>query len=234
MKSGYFGIAAAVLCSILPLAAADGDFIAETAQAETFRLYVNERNAYSLESAEEVASWPIVWRKGETVSAAAMDGTLYALSDGTGDATSAILPEQKGGVWMFSDTSEGMVRTARVVVPWELYQGTGVPLVQSASFGSYAVDFMQDGPDRKVKDGHITPIAYSGDNWGGRSESAQSTLTITSPSGVLCCSENLVGTGIYPFELNSVGRWTLALELSDGSMLCATIGRTGGLVVSIQ
>lgn len=232
MRLIYLGMA---MAAALPLFAADGDFMAETSSAATFRLYVSEGDVYTLESAAEVAAWPVTWQTGETVSATAMDGTAYALSEEAGDATSAQLPG-KGGVWSLSVTSEGLTHAARVGVPWSVYQGDGQVIgATSVAYGTYGVDTVQDGPDRRIKDRAFLPIAYSGDDWGARSASAASTLTVTPPAAQTDPSVfNLFGTGVQPFAFDSAGRWTVLLEMADGTARTATINRHGGLIISVH
>ena len=103
-----------------------------------------------------------------------------------------------------------------------------------AMFCSSSVSFASDterlGPDRKVPAVNSTiGIAYSGDHWTCDSD-AESTLTITSPSGV-SQTERLVGTGIYNFLLNEKGLWQV--ELVSASETLSGILRAGSSGMNI-
>ena len=236
MKTIYFGMAMVAIAAGAPvqLFATDGEPIAETSSAATFRLYVNDGNAYTLESAAEVAAWPVTWQACDEVSAMAMDGTAYVLADGVAAAGSAVLATAKGGIWTLTDTSETGRQSAKVSVPWSVCQSDGVPLsAASETSDAFGIDVEQDGPDRKSRDSRFLPIAYSGDDWGARSASAASTLTVTPPAAQTDPSVfDLVGTGVQPFAFNHAGRWTVLLEMADGTARTATINRLGGMTIS--
>ena len=215
--------------AVLPAVAADGDELAVTESATTFRLYINGESPYSLTNAADIAAWPVTWREGETVSAAAMDGTAYALADDAVAVGSETLPA-KGGVWSLANDGIG---TATVLVPWTVSQGDGVLLALSATSGAFGIDVVQDGPDRKSYDRHFPPIAYSGDDWAGDT-AAIPTLTVTPPpnKGAATVFDALSGTGVQPCEFNKPGTWTVTLAMEDGTTCTAIINLPGGLIIS--
>ena len=215
--------------AVLPAVAADGDELAVTESATTFRLYMNGESPYSLTNAADIAAWPVTWREGETVSAAAMDGTAYAFAADAASEGSVTLPE-KGGVWSLANDGIG---SAAVLVPWTVAQGDGVSLAGSGSYGAYALDTQEDGPNRKNYDRRFPPIAYSGDDWAGDLASA-SVLTVTPPpnKGTATVFDALSGTGIQPFAFDKSGRWTVSLAMDDGTTCTAIINLPGGLIIS--
>lgn len=218
MKRHVIFLAAAVATGApLPLCAADGDFIAETASATTFRLYVNKDAAYSLETAAEIAAWPVTLKTGEAVFATAMDGSEYTIAVGGGNATSEPFPTaEKGGVWVLVGTLDGETRTAKVGVPWSLYGGYGLALgAASAAYGTFGIDVELSGPDRKSKKTEVLPVAYSGDDW-LRDASMSATLTFLSPSGV---SDTIsrTGTDALTYTFGEAGEWTVTLAMADGT-----------------
>lgn len=215
--------------AVLPAVAADGDELAVTESATTFRLYINGESPYSLTNAADVAAWPVTWREGETVSAAAMDGAAYALAADAASEGSESLPA-KGGVWSLANDGIG---TAMVLVPWTVAQGDGVSLALSATSGAFGIDVVQDGPDRKSYDRRFPPIAYSGDDWAGDT-AAIPTLTVTPPpnKGAATVFDALSGTGVQPFEFNKTGKWTVTLAMEDGTTCTAIINLPGGLIIS--
>lgn len=215
--------------AVLPAVAADGDELAVTESATTFRLYINGETPYSLTNAADIAAWPVTWREGETVSAAAMDGAAYAFSTDAASEGSVTLPE-KGGVWSLANDGIG---SAAVLVPWTVAQGDGISLAESGSSGVYALDTQEDGPNRKNYDRRFPPIAYSGDDWAGDLASA-SVLTVTPPPnrGTTTVFDALSGTGIQPFAFDKSGRWTVSLAMDDGTTCTAIINLPGGLTIS--
>lgn len=208
------------------------DGVAVSASPVTFRAYVTDGKMYALTNADDVAAWPVTWRTGETVDATAMDGTEFVLSDvGSGTLTFATLPE-KGGVWSLINSEEG---SARVSVPWSVYQGDGVSLTTGVMGGTFAGDTRQDGPNRRTRVGNPSPpIAYSGDDWAGGA-SATSTLTIApSVGGAPIEFLDLVGTGTQLFTFDKSGVWTVTLAMEDGTTHTAIIGISGGFLLSFR
>ena len=225
-----FAVAATAL---LPSQAAVGDIIAETAEAATFRLYASKGAAYALETAAEIAAWPVTLRVGESVSATAMDGSEYTIAAGGGSAISAPFPTaEKGGVWTFVGTLDGETRTAKVGVPWSLYGGYGVSLGATGASRTFGIDTQQSGPDRTSRRREVLPIAYSGDDW--LRDAAAASLTFLSPSGVSeTVSRN--GTGALEYAFGENGEWTVTLAMADGTESVAKINATvPGLIISFH
>ena len=161
-------------------------------------------------------------------------GSPYLLADGLGvrvtDAKARVAFPEKGGAWVLSNSEQGK---ARVCIPWSVCQGYGVAVASGLIASRYPADTVQDGPNRKSKDRVFPSIAYSGDDWRGRSETAKSTLTVVPPSGE-GVSEALAGTGALPFSFDKTGKWRLALEMAEGTMLTATINLPRGFLFTVQ
>ena len=211
------------------LLAADGDVLATSAEAKTFRMWVNGSSTFAMTSSADVAAWPVTWRAGEAVAATAMDGTGYVLSNGEGGASSASIPSH-GGVWTLSKSRSG---AAVVGVSWPVFDDGGT--LASAASSAYAVDMMQDGPDRRGRADQFPPVAYSGDNWLGDAAKA-ATLTFTPPanSGLSTTTLDLAGTGVQSFAVAKPGVWTVLLEMDDGTTREALVNAFGGFVISFR
>ena len=160
-------------------------------------------------------------------------GSPYLLAHGLGvrvtDAKARVAFPEKGGAWVLSNSEQGK---ARVCIPWSVYQGYDVTIAFGSTAEGYAADTVQNGPDRRSYDRVFPPIAYSGDDWRGRSETAKSTLTVVPPSGE-GVSEALAGTGALPFSFDKAGKWRLALEMADGTVLTATVNIVGGFTITV-
>jgi len=224
-------------CVILAAAAAGvgltslADIETVTSQAATFRFYGNPERVYSLVSAAELAAWPVTWRAGETVVATAMDGAETTLSGGT-DATSASLPN-KGGVWTLVNSAEG---TARVGVPWAVFDDGGAYGANATA--GFAADMVQTGPDRKLKQSEVPPVAYSGDDWAGDLSKA-ATVTFTPPEGsgleATTWDDLSGGNGARAFTFNARGVWTVTLTFANNTTRTAQIDiQTAGFMIIVK
>lgn len=213
-------VLAAALLAVAATVGLGGETLA-VSNDKTFRLYLTDADFYALTNAEDIATWKVTWRDGEAVEATAMDGTAYTVADGTGNASSAVLPGERGGLWTFENSVQGK---AAVSVPWALYQGAGIALVTAGGVGwRLATD--QAGPDRKVmKNTPIPPVAYSGDDWSG-DVSLASALAFTSPSGNTTTVET-AGYGSHAFTFDETGVWTVVLSFADGASKTACINVT--------
>ena len=93
------------------------------------------------------------------------------------------------------------------------------------------VDSTKPGPNRSVRDPKLMPpFAYSGDGWAG-SDTAASTLTFRSPAGVAADEVALNGWGTFAYQLSEVGKWSVTLEMEDGTMLTSDINCLSGLTI---
>ena len=212
-----------VAASALTLSAADGNVLATTGSATTFRLYVNGTTTFSLLSAAEVAAWPITWRTNETVVATAMDGTSTTLvTDATASGAQSL--SQIGGAWTLSNSKLG---SAVICIPWSVFNDGGtLDTSMNATFGA---DLTTDGPDRQGEIREFPPIAYSGDSWvGDATKSATVTITPPAGSGLAVTNLNLEGTGAIPFVFGRLGQWAIQLAAADGTTRDATITVKGG------
>ena len=154
--------------------------------------------------------WPIAYLAGETVTATAPSGDETELVVDAPSAGTVPLTLTSGGLWQLTN-SHG--ETAIVGVGWGVLGDSWS--IGFSSDASFAMHTMGTGPDRRVRMEAIPPIAYSGDSW-DRDVEAASTLTLVSPKGVET-SIPLAGTGVTPIEFSDVGRWHVALSMSDGS-----------------
>ena len=230
MNSRLFFLVCAAGAVLSPCAAFDGTDV--TSDPVTFRMYVTGDSVYSLASAAEVAAWPVTWRAGATVTATAMDGTANTLATDAAAAGSAALPQSKGGVWSLANSLSG---SAALAVPWTVFDDGGTLSTSDVS-GLYAIDTVQDGPDRKSKKSEVLPVAYSGDNWAGDLAKA-ATVTFTPPedSGLEPTTLNRTGQGAETFTFNAFGVWTVTLTFADGTTREARINlHRGGLIISFH
>jgi len=196
-----------------PLLAADGDLLAETAVAATFDVRTFDNATFVAKSAAEIAAlMPVTWRTGDTVDVIPPQGAASTLVTDAASAGSTQFAPDAGGIWTLVNSAQGK---ARIGVAWSVY-GDGGMLVTSGNSPEYAVDSLQEGPNREIMMKKGLPVAYSGDLWHG-SATASSTLTVTQPSGA---SEDipLVGAGVYDVPFNKAGRWRLSLVVADATL----------------
>ncbi len=217
--------------TILPLFGAF-DGVTVSSEPVTFRSYIVNGTEYALTNTEDIIAWPVTWKSDEVVTAAAMDGTTYVLSDvDGGTAKSATLPE-KGGVWCLFNSEEG---SARISVPWSVCQGVGISLATSAMRCSFSADTLEVGPNRKNTDRLFPPISYSGDDWAGDAHAASELMIEPPPDkGLQTSSLKLTGTGIYSFLFDKTGKWTITIAMDDGMTRTAIINNIGGTVISFR
>ena len=195
----------------------------------TFKLFLNEDATYALSSLEDFATWPVTWRKGETVTAEEANGTVSTLVSDAVAADSQSLAH-KGGVWMLTNSAEG---TARVGVPWTVFDDS---FTRSSAATTSRIDTMLPGPDRKLKKSETPPVAYSGDDWAGDLSKA-STITFTPPegSGLEATTWNKTGSSAAAFTFNAKGVWTVTLTFADNTTRTAHINiQTAGFVLIVK
>ena len=210
------------------LHAADGDVLATTGSAASFKFNTSEVSPFAMASTADAtalfAEQPVTWRAGETVSMEAPDGTATTVSTAL-SGTYAFSPASSG-VWSLSNSEGGKVY---VSVPWAVTGGA----VCTSGASAFAVDTKECGPNRKSLKKEVLPIAYSGDGW-CRSRIAVSTLTLTSPTGAVT-SVALTGTGAVPGTFSQTGDWILSLAMDDGTTLAGVLTLAGrGLIISIH
>ena len=194
--------------------AADGADLATSAPLGGIRVDTSGR-ALILNTSADVtafASRPVTFRKGETVTAMAPDGTVTTLASAAPDAGTTPFSPNAGGLWRLENSNGA---TALVGVAWTVFGENW-----SRTFGPVSpivADTNGEGPDRYVrKPGPFPAIAYSGDNWLGGA-AAESTLTLVSPSGS-STSFNLSGTGARAFDPPEAGDWIVTLVSGNGTM----------------
>ena len=210
------------------LHAADGDVLATTGSAASFKFNTSEVSPFAMASTTDAtalfAEQPVTWRAGETVSMEAPDGTATTVSTAL-SGTYAFSPASSG-VWSLSNSEGGKVY---VSVPWAVTGGA----VCTSGASAFAVDTKECGPNRKSLKKEVLPIAYSGDGW-CRSRIAVSTLTLTSPTGAVT-SVALTGTGAVPVTFSQTGDWILSLAMDDGTTLAGVLTLAGlGLIISFH
>ena len=210
------------------LHAADGDVLATTGSAASFKFNTSEVSPFAMASTADatalLAEQPVTWRAGETVSMEAPDGTATTVS--TASAGSYAFSPTSSGVWTLSNSEGGKVY---VSVPWAVTGGA----VCTSGASAFAVDTKECGPNRKSLKKEVLPIAYSGDGW-CRSRIAVSTLTLTSPTGGVT-SVALTGTGAVPVTFSQTGDWILSLAMDDGTTLAGVLTLAErGLIISFH
>ena len=215
----------------LPLAAADGDFMASSPSACAFRLNTLDEAPFVVASQEDLASLMSVgWSKGESAVATAPDGastTLASVASSSGSATASSFVDESG-VWYLYNPAYG---TVKLGVAWSVFGGGGT-LAESATL-PFVMDTYNAGPDRRIsKTFPAWPgIAYSGDVWAG-DRAAESTLELVSPNGTTTTT-NFTGCGALTFTPKKSGTWHVTLA-SDAETLVGTIYVSGGIVVSFR
>ena len=207
MKSAGFSVFASAI-AVLAAQCFAGE-IKATSAATAFSLDTASVSPIALSSSSQVSSlanWPITWRKGETVTACAPDGTVHEfVSDASATGSVSVASYiDAGGVWTFRNSLAGPVKFA---VAWSVFGDGGT--LASDTIASIFVDTQKDGPDRTARTCETLPISFSGDCW-SRNPAAASTLTLTSPSSASTVT-NLIGTGAYSVRLKEYGVWTVSL-----------------------
>ena len=218
-----------VTASALTLPAADGNVLATTESATTFRLYVNGTTTFSLLSAAEVTAWPITWRTNETVVATSRNGTSTTLvTDATASGSQSL--SQIGGAWTLTNSKLG---SAVICIPWSVFNDGGI--LDTSMNATFGADLTTDGPDRNGVVREFPPVAYSGDNWIGDATAA-ATVTFIPPSGsgLTTTTLDLVGMGATSFAFAKSGKWTVRLAMADGSTREAEIMVKGGMVIMFR
>lgn len=205
-------LAASAIAVFPPVA--DGADLATSAPLGGIRVDTSGR-ALILNTSADVtafASRPVTFRKGETVTAKAPDGTVATLASAAPAAGATPFSPNAGGLWRLENSNGA---TALVGVSWEVFGENW-----SRTFGPASpivADTNGEGPDRRVREpGPFPAIAYSGDNWLGGA-AAESTLTLVSPSGA-STSYNLAGTGARAFHPRETGDWTVTLVSGSGTV----------------
>jgi len=217
-------LAVAVVAALASAGRAD---VNETSSPVSFRIDTTGP-AYSVVSLEEAASCPVTWRKGETVTVVAPNGTETTLVSDAASAGYANFSLSGGGLWHFSNSVSG---SAVVGVPWSVHNDGGSLMTSASQAG--LIDTAKEGPDRRMVLNKTMPVAYSGDGWLKADPSAASTLTFTSPSGDSTV-ENLAGAGGVPFHPTQRGTWTLSLAYGTTTLTADVTVNPMALVVTLR
>lgn len=147
----------------------------------------------------------------ELVDCGAGDGYVFILEGGASLLDALRLPsgfrleKADGDTWRIVTSADGCIYT------WAEIE--------------YPADSEREGPDRKTDKASVLPVAYSGDDWVGDMSKA-ATLRFISPRN----QTNTVvrtGTGAMSFAFTQHGRWTVLLEMENGTTFEATINITG-------
>ena len=223
MKTWYMIFAAA--CAVVMPAFADGDgggeepaAIRVTSEAVTFKLRTGDGTAAM--SSADLATWPVTYRAGETVTLTSPAGaSTTPVSGAAANGETALAGAfNADGVWRLANSNGG---SALVGVAWETF---GSPWREASADASCRMHTEGEGPDRKLKKREAPPIAYSGDDWKGDLTKA-STITFTPPegSGLEATTWNKTGKGAEAFTFNAKGDWTVTLAFADGTTKTAMI-----------
>ena len=235
-------LAAAVATSAtLPMAAfADGEeeepvepvSFRVTSEAVTFKLRTGSGTAAM--SSADLATWPVTYRAGETVTLTSPAGTSTTpVSGAAANGETALAGAfNADGVWRLANSNGG---SALVGVAWETF---GSPWREASADALCRMHTEGEGPDRKLKKSEVPPVAYSGDDWTGDLTKA-STITFTPPegSGLEPTTWNDLpgGNGARAFTFNARGVWTVTLTFADNTTRTAHINiQTAGFVLIVK
>ena len=180
-------------------------------------------------SAAELSSlMPATYAAGETVTATSPSGVATAVvsspaSDGTVDLQQgAGGPINAGGVWHLANSNGAH---ARIGIAWAVFDDGGT-LAETAAGTGFIADAAQAGPDRKLKQSEVPPVAYSGDDWAGDLSKA-ATVSFTPPEGsgleATTWDDLSGGNGARAFTFNAKGVWTVTLTFADNTTRTAHI-----------
>ena len=97
---------------------------------------------------------------------------------------------------------------------------------------SYVADTKLPGPDRKLRMKDVMAVTYSGDNW-RRTLEAASTLTLTSPSGVVT-EHNLTGTDALSVCFNEAGVWHVTLAAGGDTLESLVDVKSTGMFLIVR
>ena len=221
MKTWYMIFAAA--CAVAMPAFADGEdpeepvepvAIRVTSDTVTFKLRTGSGTATM--SSADLATWPVTYRAGETVSLTSPAGaSTTPVSDAAANGETALAGAfNTDGVWRLANSNGG---SALVGVAWGTF---GSPWRETSASASCRMHTEGEGPDRRLKRSEAPPVAYSGDDWKGDLSKA-ATLTFTPPegSGLTATTWNKTnpGTGAAAFTFNAKGVWTVTLSFANNT-----------------
>ena len=235
MKTWYMIFAAA--CAVSMPAFADGDGEGEepaairvTSEAVTFKLRTGSGTAAV--SSADLATWPVTYRAGETVTLTSPSGASTtpvsgAAANGTTELAGAFNAD---GVWRLANSNGG---SALVGVAWGTFDSQWREASADASCRMHTEG---EGPDRRLKRSEVPPVAYSGDDWHGDLSKA-ATVTFTPPegSGLEATTWNKTGTGAQSFTFNEKGMWTVTLTFADNTTRTAHIDiQASGFMIIVK
>lgn len=235
MKTWYMIFAAA--CAVAMPTFADGDGEGEepaairvTSEAVTFKLRTGDGTAAM--SSADLATWPVTYRAGETVTLTSPAGaSTTPVSGAAANGETALAGAfNADGVWRLANSNGG---SALVGVAWETF---GSPWREASADASCRMHTEGEGPDRKLKKREAPSIAYSGDDWKGDLTKA-STITFTPPegSGLEPTTWNKTGRGASAFTFNKKGVWTVELKFADNTTRTAQIDiQAAGFVLVVK
>ncbi len=235
MKTWYMIFAAA--CAVAMPAFADGDGEGEepaairvTSEAVTFKLRTGSGTAAV--SSADLATWPVTYRAGETVTLTSPAGaSTTPVSGAAANGETALAGAfNADGVWRLANSSGG---SALVGVAWGTF---GSPWREASADASCRMHTEGEGPDRKLKKSEAPPVAYSGDDWKSDLTKA-STITLTPPegSGLEPTTWNKTGRGASAFTFNAKGVWTITLTFADNTTRTARIDiQASGFMIIVK
>ena len=235
MKTWYMIFAAA--CAVSMPAFADGDGEGEepaairvTSEAVTFKLRTG--SGTTAVPSGEIATWPVTYRAGETVTLTSPSGaSTTPVSGAAANGETALAGAfNADGVWRLANSSGG---SALVGVAWGTF---GSPWREASADASCRMHTEGEGPDRKLKKSEAPPVAYSGDDWKSDLTKA-STITFTPPegSGLEPTTWNKTGRGASAFTFNAKGVWTITLTFADNTTRTARIDiQASGFMIIVK
>ena len=229
-------VAAGAALPMTAFAEGEGDTADFRVASDAVAIALHTDDAALRFSSAELAAKQVTYRAGETVTLTAPDGTTATVVADAAAAGGATLVVGAGGLssdglWRL-DNSNGSV--AFVGVAWETF---GAAWRQAGDDRTVVLDTLAEGPDRKLKEREVPPVAYSGDDWAGDLSKA-ATVRFTSPGGSTI-TWNRTGTDAETFTFNERGTWKVELwygsDMSDDPDKTAQINiQTAGFVFVVR
>lgn len=229
-------VAAGAALPMTAFAEGEGDTADFRVASDAVAIALHTDDAALRFSSAELAAKQVTYRAGETVTLTAPDGTTATVVADAAAAGGATLAVGTGGLssdglWRL-DNSNGSV--AFVGVAWETF---GAAWRQAGDDRTVVLDTLAEGPDRKLKEREVPPVAYSGDDWAGDLSKA-ATVRFTSPGGSTI-TWNRTGTDAETFTFNERGTWKVEMwygsDMSDDPDKTAQINiQTAGFVFVVR
>lgn len=182
-------LAAMVAAMFAVQAVADNTPLAVSAQFTYSLDSLNLDLPHTMRTAADISGHPIVWRKGDTVTATAADGTLATLATAAANDGSLAWTPVKGGVWTLTNDVQG---TAVIVVRHSLCGTSG--------------DGTEASPARFVDGDELSELCTAGTAGNG---------FVFMLDGLDTLTEDLVVPSGFSLEHRTDGTWRIVTAVGD-------------------